>query len=75
MLEPTEKAKGLFDWLAPELRRFYQRTGRRMTEYQLRLEIERRWGDKIVQKVCIPRGMSSFQCLTLAAMAAREPSA
>jgi len=68
--EPTDKAKNLFDWLAPELRAFYQKAGRRMTRNQLKLEIEIRWGRQIIERVCIPNRMSRGECLVLAEIAA-----
>lgn len=71
--EPTDKAKRLFDWLAPDLRRFYRRVGRRLTTNQLRLEINIRWGDQIVEKICKPNGMSRGECLVLAAIEAASP--
>lgn len=72
-LVPSDKGRGLYDWLLPELRALYARIGRRVTRHELMLEIEKRWGDKIVEKVCIPKGMSKGECLSLAAWEAANP--
>ena len=57
--------------MAPEIRKFYAKLGRRLSENDLALEIERRWGDRIVKEICIPNNMSRGECLVLALHAAR----
>lgn len=69
---PSEKGRALFTKLAPELRTFYIKLGRRLSENDLMLEIERRWGDRIVKEICIPANMSRGECLILAAHTAMD---
>lgn len=73
-LEPSEKALHLYDWLLPQLRAFYARVGRRLSRHELKLEIEKLWGDEIVHRVCIPQRMSQGQCLSIAAALAMTPA-
>lgn len=62
-------------WMATmstELRAFYARLGRRMSDRELAIEIERKYGDEILKKVCIPNGISAGACLIIALEVARE---
>lgn len=65
-------AKSWLEGIAAELRSFYRRLGRTLTESQLAEEIERRWGDEIVKRVCIPHGLFQGTCLLLAMEVAKE---
>jgi hypothetical protein len=44
-----------------------------ITDTELALEIERRFGDQLVQKVCIPHGLFMGACLLIAISALKEP--
>lgn len=62
-------------WMKPILgpiRDFYKSLGRKMTEYELMMEIERRFGEQILDEVCIPHGLSQGACLLIAVQAAME---
>ena len=71
-VEVTEEAKAWMRPVAQELREFYKRLGRRLDERTLTLEIERRYGDRILEEVCIPRGLYQGACLLIAAAVAKE---
>lgn len=61
-------------WMAPiigPIREFYVHLGRRMSDRDLYLEIERRFGDQILREVCIPHGLDQGACLLIAVQAAR----
>ena len=52
--------------LAGPLREFYLKMGRHLSERELYVEIERRFGDRIVKEVCIPLGIDRGACLLIA---------
>jgi hypothetical protein len=68
----SEEAKSWMAELAAELKTFYRRFGRTLSVAQLAEEIERRYGDEIVKKVCIPHGLFQGACLLIAMEVARE---
>ncbi len=72
--KPTEQARKLFAKLAPELRDYYAKFGRRLTDNQIMFEIEKRWGDKIVKDICIPNNMNKGECLIIALFEAKQPA-
>lgn len=62
-------------WMAPLLgpiHDFYRRLGRNMTERELWVEIERRFGAQISEEVCIPHGLDQGACLLIAIQAAQD---
>ena len=70
----TDEAKRWLGDLLPPLREFYAKLGQRnITDTELALEIERRFGDQLVQKVCIPHGLFMGACLLIAISALKEP--
>ena len=69
----SAEAKSWLKGLATELRTFYRRLGRTLTERDLLLEIERRYGARILREVCIPHGLFEGACLLIAAAVACEP--
>jgi tetrahydromethanopterin S-methyltransferase subunit G len=59
-------------WMAPlvgPIRDFYQRIGRQLSERELYVEIEQRFGDRILKEVCIPHGLDQGACLLIAVQA------
>ncbi len=71
----TDEAKRWMSDLLPPLREFYANLGRRkITDAELALEIERRFGDQILQKVCIPHGLHMGAGLLIAIAALKEPA-
>lgn len=70
----SEEAKKWMDGMANQLRDFYAKLGRRMSEWELALEIERVYGDRILKEVCIPNGLSQGACLLIAIEVARDMS-
>lgn len=58
--------------LGVPLREFYSRIGRpAMTNAELAFQIERHFGSQIVDKVCIPHGLSYGACLIIAIAVAK----
>lgn len=62
-ITPTDNAKRLVAPLMGPVREFYVKIGRRMSDADLMLEIERRFGDDILRKVVIPNGMPTGAAL------------
>ena len=62
--------------LGDPLRDFYRKIGRpAMTNAELAFQIERHFGSEIVDKVCIPHGLSYGACLIIAiAVAKGDPT-
>jgi len=61
-------------WVEPivaPMRAFYAKIGRKMTDSELALEIERRYGERILTEICIPRGISAGACLLIALQAVK----
>jgi hypothetical protein len=73
ILVTDEAKRWLGDLLSP-LREFYANLGRHnITDAELALEIEKRFGDQLVQKVCIPHGLFMGACRLIAIAALKEP--
>ena len=69
----NDEAKKWMSDLIPPIRDFYAKLGRRnITDAELAMEIERRFGDRILHEVCIPRGLYMGACLLIAVQAAKE---
>jgi hypothetical protein len=67
----TEEAKSWLDDIAVPLRQLYQKLGRHVSDIDVRIEIELRFGDEIVEKVCIPHGIDQGACLVIALAVAK----
>jgi hypothetical protein len=75
MNSPVKVSDEAKEWMAPliaPIREFYKGLGRRMTERDLYIEIERRFGEQILREVCIPHGLSQGACLLIAVQAVRD---
>jgi len=71
----TDEAKRWMSDLIPPIRDFYAKLGRRnITDVELAMEIERRFGDRILNEVCIPHGLYMGACLLIAMQAVKEAS-
>lgn len=70
----SEEAKKWMAGMASQLRDFYAKLGRRMSEWELALEIERVYGDRILKEVCIPNNLSQGACLLIAVEVSKEMS-
>lgn len=68
----SEEAKKWMAGMADQLRDFYAKLGRRLTEWELALEIERVFGEKILKEVCIPNSLSQGACLLIAIEVAKD---
>lgn len=70
----SDEAKKWMTPLVAPIRDFYAKLGRRMSDAELMLEIERRFGDQILRDVCIPHGLAHGACLLIALQAIRDPN-
>jgi hypothetical protein len=74
-VQVTYEAKRWMGDLIPPIREFYSKLGRRnITDAELAMEIERRFGDRILNEVCIPHGLYMGACLLIAIQAVKEAS-
>jgi len=62
----TEMAEEAIEPLKKELLDFFESLGRRLTDIELAIEIERHFGDKIIDTICIPLGINEGTCLVIA---------
>lgn len=66
---PTEISAEAKAWMNPivdDVKLFYARLGRHLNERDLWLEIERKFGDRMLKEVCIPHGLSQGACIIIA---------
>lgn len=68
----STEARSWLAHLAPELRAFYNGEGQGLSENDLASAIERRWGARLAEEVCIPHDLSLGACLLLAIEVARD---
>lgn len=74
---PFELKPAAKEWMqvmASDLRAFYAKLGRKLTDAELALEIERHFGQRILEQVCIPHGIYQGACLLIAVELAKEKS-
>ena len=71
----TDEAKEWMRDLLPPIRELYAKLGRRISDAELAMEIERQFGDRILHEVCIPRGLYMGACLLIAIQAVKEAPA
>lgn len=67
-----EESKQLLAHLAGELKKWYRESWHKLDDSALLLEIEKRYGENIVNTVCIPHQLSQGVCLLIAAAVAKE---
>lgn len=67
----TEESKAWLSDIAPAMQAFYNDKGKNLGDTDLAIEIERMWGEHILDTVCIPRKLSHGACLLLAIEVAR----
>lgn len=74
-LKVTETARNWMASLTVDLHDFYRETGRYMKDTDLAEAIERRFGERLLHEVCLPRHIYMGACLILAMEIAREAPA
>lgn len=68
----TEKAKFIFAPFAQDLRNFYQQLNDpTIPDSELAMEIERKFGERLVRDICLPLGLKDGSCLLVAVAIAR----
>jgi len=51
--------RGWYGGMAADLKMFYDKVGSRLTERELFIEIEQRFGDRLLKEICIPHGLTA----------------
>jgi hypothetical protein len=67
----SDEAKGWFAEMAPELRTAFAANWNGLDDHDLTLEIQRKFGDRILKEVCLPNNVTNSECLQIAAAVAR----
>ena len=65
----------VFEWfkgLEEELQKFYLEKGKFLTDRELSLEIERRFGARISAEICVPQQLTEGACLIVAMALAKQ---
>lgn len=70
----NEKARQMFGPFGGELEVFYSGLDRTLSDSELALEIERKFGDRILKEVCLPNDMKYGACLLIAVSLAKQGS-
>jgi hypothetical protein len=69
----TDEARSWMKDLAAPLKQFYREVGSKLTPPEFALEVEKKFGDELIQKICIPYGLAQGSCLIIAVQIAQEP--
>ncbi len=69
----TQQARDCYKTIAVDLKDFYRKVGVHMTPNELFLEMQRRFGDRLLREVCIPMELISNACIVIAIEIAKEP--
>lgn len=70
--EVRERARSLLGETAIKLRDLYRSMGREVNESDLFVELEIRFGQEIVEKICIPFNVNQSECMHIAAAVAKD---
>lgn len=62
----------MLEVMAGELREIYEKEWKNLSEEQIALEIEKKFGDRLVKEVCIPNNISYGVCLLIATAIAKN---
>lgn len=68
----TEEAKTWMEELKPELQKLFLNGWQKLPDRMLLMEIEKKFGERIVRNICIPHGLHSGACLLIALQVAKE---
>ena len=68
----TKNAKSLMSSLKNELNIFYRKLDKNITHNDLMLEIEKKFGYILFNKICISNGLNNGECLLIAAEVAKD---
>jgi hypothetical protein len=69
----TPEVQRALEPLRPELIEFWNTEGAKLTDDAVALlEIERRFGSKLIERICLPYGLTHGACLLIAMAVARQ---
>jgi hypothetical protein len=71
-LKIADHIRSSYGPLADDLRNFFKKAGRQMTDRELFIEIQTQFGERIFREVCMPQGMEMGACVLVACEIARE---
>jgi hypothetical protein len=73
-LKITDETRSWYAGMAAELKEFYRTVGVRLTDREMFMEFESRFGGRIMKEICIPHGLFSGSCILAAIAVAKEAS-
>jgi len=68
----SDDARSAFSGMADDLRLYYKDTGKFLTENDLFLDMQKRFGDQIFKDICIPLKIINNSCILIAIAIAKE---
>ena len=68
----TPDARRWFEGLAGDLHAWYQKAGRGLADRELYVALEKQFGERITNEVCVPHRVHAGACLAMAALVCRE---
>ena len=68
----TDEAKCWMEPLMGPITEFYLGLGKDLSDHDLCLEIERRFGERMLREVCIPHKLDQGACLLIAVQAVKS---
>ncbi len=68
----TPEARNMMGEMIPILQYYYKQEGYKLSDGELMLDIERRFGDDLLRLVCLPNKLDAGACLIMALMVAKE---
>ena len=72
-LKINEEAREMFKDFVVPLRLLYKELGSKLSPIDFSLEVERRFGEEFLYKICIPHNITQGSCVLIASQIAREP--
>jgi hypothetical protein len=70
----SDEARNLFSPMAEELISYYETCGKNLSEADLFIDVQSKFGDKIFDEICLPLKIMSNACISLAIAFMREQS-
>jgi hypothetical protein len=67
----TTKAQAFLDPIKDELRTYWKFYGHKLTEFDAMLQLEQMFGDRLLNLICLPCGLSHGACLVVALSVAK----
>lgn len=74
-VSPSASMEDMLEPFVPDLKQFYAKEGYKMTDRDLFIEIERRFGDRMMHDICIPANVYQGTCVLAAVKVVQKKEA